>query len=83
MVFRVQVIEGQYVIVIPADAMAAMGLRDGSVVEVLAVGPETDGNRYMSVEEGMAAYFKTEPLHRNTYRELAKGPGAPEEDPTE
>ena len=50
-----------------------MGLREGSVVEVLAVGPETSGDRYFTVEEGMAAYFKTEPLHRNTYRELAKG----------
>jgi bifunctional DNA-binding transcriptional regulator/antitoxin component of YhaV-PrlF toxin-antitoxin module len=39
MVFRVQVIDGQYVIVIPADAMTAMGLREGSAVEVLAVSP--------------------------------------------
>ena len=81
MIFRIQVVDGEFVIVLPPETVAAMGLREGSLVEVLSVGPETSGTKYISIEEGMAAYFKTEPLHRNTYRELAKGPGAPEDDP--
>ena len=81
MVFRIQLIGGEFVIVIPNEAMAALGLREGSAVEIVPLGMDSTADRYMTVEEGMAAYFATESQHRNTYRELAKGPGHPNEEP--
>jgi hypothetical protein len=71
MVMRVQHVEGEYRIVIPAEAMESLQLRDGMPVSIVPlVAPET--SRYVSFDEGMKAYFETEPLHRNSYRELAK-----------
>jgi len=71
MMMRVQVVNGEYRVVVPPEAVEALGLREGAPVEVVPV-PETEKSRYVGVEEGMKAYFKTEPLHRNSYRELAK-----------
>ena len=74
MVMRVQVIEGEYRIVLPSDAVEALDLRDGSVVEIQAVRPDASRSesRYATVDEALEAFRKTEHLHRNSYRELAK-----------
>jgi hypothetical protein len=77
MVFRVKVVDGQYCILLSPEAMAEMRLKEGSVVEVSAV---ESGNEYISLERALASYLETLPLHRNTYRELAKGPGGNEYD---
>jgi bifunctional DNA-binding transcriptional regulator/antitoxin component of YhaV-PrlF toxin-antitoxin module len=71
MVMRVQVVDGEYRVVVPPEAVEALGLRDGAPVELVPV-PQPEKSRYVGVEEGMRAYFKTEPLHRNSYRELAR-----------
>lgn len=74
MVMRVHVIEGEYRVVVPMDAVEALDLHDGSIVEVQAVRP--DGGRFdhrsATVDEALEAFRRTEHLHRNTYRELAK-----------
>jgi len=68
MVMRVQVVDGEYRVVVPPEAVEA---REGAAVQVVPLA-EPEKSRYVGVEEGMKAYFKTEPLHRNAYRELAK-----------
>lgn len=64
-----------YCVVFSREALAALGLAEGDAVEVRAVSPA--GNeveiRYATVEECLEAFRRTEPLHRETYRELAKG----------
>jgi len=73
MVMRVQVVDGEYRVVLPAEAVEALKLKDGAAVQVVpVVEPEKSGHRYMTVEEGLEAFRSTEHLHRNTYRELAK-----------
>ena len=74
MVMRVQQVDGEFRVVLTAEAMASLQLRDGAAVEVQAVEPSNDApvHRYVSMEEGLASFERTEPLHRNTYRELAK-----------
>ena len=74
---RVQHVDGEYRVVLTPEAMAALHLSEGAEVEVRTVsngsGPEpTAKHRYATVEEGLAAYRRTEHLHANTYRELAK-----------
>jgi hypothetical protein len=60
------------------EVLEALRLTDGAEVEVRPVGTEAgEGNpapehRYASVEEGLEAFRRTEHLHANTYRELAK-----------
>lgn len=71
MVMRVQHVEGEYRIVVPPEAMEALKLTDGAAVAVTPVA-DLEISRYVSFEEGMEAYFATEPMHRNSYRELAK-----------
>jgi len=74
MVMRVQVVEGEYRVVLPMDAVEALDLHDGSVVEVQAVRPDADciEHRSATVDEALKAFRRTEHLHGNTYRELAK-----------
>ena len=70
---RIQHVDGEYRIVVPIEAMEAMKLTEGAPVELLpVVDPNRAEHRYMTVEEGLAAFRRTEPAHRNTYRELAK-----------
>ena len=68
---RVQRVEGEYRVVLTPEAMEALKLKEGAAVRVLPV-DEPEQSRYVGVEEGMKAYFETEPFHRNSYRELAK-----------
>lgn len=73
MVMRVQVVDGEYRVVVPPEAVEALGLREGAPVELVAVpDPGKAAHRDMTFEEGMEAFRSTEHLHRNTYRELAK-----------
>ena len=75
---RVQHVDGEYRVVLTPEAMAALHLSEGAEVEVRTVsngsGPEPTDVRikYISVQEALDSYERTEPLHRNTYRELAK-----------
>ncbi len=72
MVMRVQHVDGEYRVVLSAEAMEALHLTDGAEVEVKPVAVAPAQHRYATVEEGIASYLRTEPLHMNTYRELAK-----------
>jgi bifunctional DNA-binding transcriptional regulator/antitoxin component of YhaV-PrlF toxin-antitoxin module len=73
MVMRVQVVEGEYRIVLPPEAMEELKLKPGAPVDIVpVVEPEPPQHRYMTVEEGLAAFRRIEPAHRNTFRELAK-----------
>ena len=75
MVLRVQHVDGEYRVVLSPEAVEALRVQEGSAVEVVPVVNSEhaqDDFRYATVEEGSAAYERTERLHRNTYRELAK-----------
>ncbi len=72
---RVQHVEGEYRVVLTAEALAALNLRDGSAVEVLPVveAPATAPTiRYLTNEEALNAYRETLPQFRAAYEELAK-----------
>jgi hypothetical protein len=71
MVLRIQVVDGEYRVVAPPEAVEALKLSEGVEVEVVpvAVGP---GHRDMDFAEGMAAFGGTLEFHRDVYRELAK-----------
>lgn len=71
MVMRVQIVDGEYRVVLPPEAVEALKLSEGTPVRVMPIA-ETSQPRYVGVEEGMKVYFETEPFHRNSYRELAK-----------
>lgn len=73
MVMSVQHVDGEYRVVLTPEALAAMNLRDGSQVEVLAVnGAEPIERRYATNEEVLQAFRETLPQHAEAYRELAK-----------
>ncbi len=77
MILRVQLVDGEYRVVLPMDVVHKMHLCEGSAVEIESVEQAHDAqHRYMTVEEGMKAYRETLPKHEAAYRELAKGPGA-------
>jgi len=71
MVARVQHVDGEYRVVLTPEQVAALKLSDGAAV-VLEPVAEPVEHTYVSVEEGLDAFRRTEHLHRNTYRELAK-----------
>ena len=68
---RVQLVAGEYKVVLPAEAMEELRLKDGDAVKVVRAA-ETTESRQVDVAEAMKSYFETEPLHRESYRELAK-----------
>jgi len=72
MVMRVQRRGDEYCVVIPQQALEALRLSEGAEVEVRRVETPSTEDRYVTLEEGLEAYRRTEHLHRNTYRELAK-----------
>ena len=78
MVMRVQRVDGEYRVVLSAEAMESLRLSEGAEVEVRPVAngasvPYQPGAiRYLSVEETLEAYRETLPQHREAYRELAK-----------
>ena len=71
---RVQRMGDQYCVVLSAEELAGLNLAEGAEVEVRPVGTGATeaGYRYASVEESLEAFRKTEPLHRETYKALAK-----------
>lgn len=70
---RVQHVEGEYRVVLPPEAVEALHLTDGSVVRVIPVEPQgVVERRYITKEEAIESYLRTEPQHLETYRELAK-----------
>ena len=73
MVMRVQVVEGEYRVVLPPEAVEKLRIKDGSTVDVVTVDEMVRSkSKYVGIEEGMKAYFETLPDHRESYRELAK-----------
>ena len=74
MVIRVQHVEGEYRVVLSPEAMEALHLSEGAEVEVHPVANEHEASavEYASTEEVVAAFWETEPEHRNSYLELAK-----------
>jgi bifunctional DNA-binding transcriptional regulator/antitoxin component of YhaV-PrlF toxin-antitoxin module len=73
MVMRVQLVEGEYRVVLPLHALEAMNLKEGDPVDRQRV--ETDSlaeHRTLSLEEGMAAYCSFELDNRQVFLELAK-----------
>jgi antitoxin component of MazEF toxin-antitoxin module len=62
----------EYLIAVPREALDAMHLAEGAEVQVLPVEVAKNPIRYLSVEEALTAYRKTEPQHHEAYRELAK-----------
>jgi antitoxin component of MazEF toxin-antitoxin module len=78
MVLRVQRIGDEYGVVFPREALEALQLAEGAEVEVRPLANGANGahavpeHRYATVEEGLEAFRRTEHLHANTYRELAK-----------
>ena len=72
MVLRVQVVDGEYRVVLPPEAVEALKLTEGLEVKVVPVRIGSDKPRYISKEEAEESYLRTEPLHHETYTELAK-----------
>ncbi len=72
MVLHIQVVEGEYRLVLPPEMVEELKLRDGDALEVLPVPAARAGDRFVTLEEGMTAFHKFEALHRNTMRELAR-----------
>jgi len=78
MVMRVQRRGDEYCVVFSREVLEALRLTDGAEVEVRPVATAANGaqpateHRYATVEEGLEAFRRTEHLHANTYRELAK-----------
>jgi antitoxin component of MazEF toxin-antitoxin module len=78
MVMRVERRGDEYCVVLSQEMLEALHLTDGAEVELRPVGVAADAtdsgekHRYATVEEGMEAFRRTEHLHSNTYRELAK-----------
>jgi hypothetical protein len=71
MVMRVERRGEEYVIPVPRETVEELHLFSvGAEVRVLPV--ETNSIRYITVDEALAAYRRTEPQHREAYRELAK-----------
>jgi len=70
MVMRVELRGEEYLIAVPREAVEELHLTDGAEVQVLPI--DADRIRYISVEEALAAYRRTEPQHHEAYRELAK-----------
>jgi antitoxin component of MazEF toxin-antitoxin module len=68
----------EYCVVLTKQALDALQLTEGAAVEIRPVEVAADatnsgtGHRYVSVEEALDAYRRTEPQHRETYRALAK-----------
>jgi antitoxin component of MazEF toxin-antitoxin module len=77
MVMRVERRGDEYCVVLSQQALDALHLTEGAAVEVRPVEFNVATNsgaehRYISVEEALDAYRRTEPQHRETYRALAK-----------
>ena len=63
---RVQVVDGEYRVVLPPEAVEALKLRDGAPVEITPVPePGREAHRHMTEEEGMEAFRSTLPDHSN------------------
>jgi hypothetical protein len=71
MVMRVQLVAGEYRVVLPREAVEELKLKDGDAVEIKPL-PQGAESRYVGVDEAMESYFETEPSHRESYRALAK-----------
>ena len=73
MVMRVQVVDGEYRVVVPPEAVEALQLKEGAPVEIVPLAdPRRAEHRYVTFEEGMEAFKSTLPIHSEAYRELAK-----------
>ena len=72
MVVRVQRVGEEYRIVLSPEAIEALHLSDGAEVEIRRVEQEQLRVQYVTVQEALESYGRTESQHRNTYQELAK-----------
>jgi putative addiction module antidote len=70
---KVRKIGNGYGVLLPKQLLEDMALQEGSVVDV----DKVEGTYRMTPADAefsrqVEAFLRTEPLHRNTYRELAK-----------
>jgi antitoxin component of MazEF toxin-antitoxin module len=75
MVAHLQKTSDGFVVAVPAEIAEAWNLSEGSAVELSPLPqavPAERTIRYASVEEALAAFRETLPLHEEAYRELAK-----------
>jgi antitoxin component of MazEF toxin-antitoxin module len=72
MAMRVRRMGDEFCVVISRQALEELRLSEGAEVEVRAVESTPASAEYVTVEEALESYHRTEPLHSNTYRELAK-----------
>jgi antitoxin component of MazEF toxin-antitoxin module len=70
MVVQVQKIGDEFVL--PPQVAQELGLVDGSRVEVRKAATEPAQIEYLTDDEARSLFEKIEPLHRNTFQELAK-----------
>ena len=78
MVFRVHDEGGEFRIVLSPEAMAELDLKPGSGVELRKVDLDAhEGHEFASVEDVLRIAAALQQTHAKTFRELAKGPGAP------
>jgi antitoxin MazE len=73
MELKVRKIGNGYGVLLPKQLLDELALEEGSLLEVAKV----DGTYHMVPVDAqftrqVEAFLRTEPLHRNTYRELAK-----------
>ena len=71
MVMRVERIGERYGVLLTDEAMETLRLTEGAAVEIRPVEEQRE-IVYASVEAATESYLRTEPLHAQTYRELAK-----------
>ena len=70
---RVQLVAGEYRVVLPREAVEELKLKDGDAVEIKPLLQGAPGeHRTMTLEEGMEIFRRIEPKHREAFRELAK-----------
>ena len=73
MVMRVKVVDGEFRLVLPHEALSDLNVKDGDRFEVTPIAESSESNHETAtLEEGMAAYRKFEAGHRATFIELAK-----------
>ncbi|SNS32443.1 hypothetical protein SAMN05421770_101501 [Granulicella rosea] len=76
MTFRVQHVDGEYRVVLSAEAMEALHLTDGAQVDIKLVKTAATVSapvfQYLTNDEALQIFRDTEEQHREAYQELAK-----------
>jgi antitoxin component of MazEF toxin-antitoxin module len=73
MQLKVRKIGNGFGVLLPKQLLEEMALQEGSLVDVDKVGPVYQLTPVdVEFTQQVEAFLRAEPLHRNTYRELAK-----------